>query len=43
MLVAEADLQWKLVSGIQRGNIFIKILDVQWIQTRPTTRPILAT
>ena len=37
------DLQWKLVSGIQRGNAFTKLLDVQWSQTRSTTHPILAT
>ena len=37
------DLQWKLVSGIQRGNVFTKLLDVQWIQTRSTARLILAT
>ena len=37
------DLQWKLVSGIQRGNAFTKMLDVQWSQTRSTARPILAT
>ena len=37
------DLQWKLVSGIQRGNAFTKFLDVQWSQTRSTARPILAT
>ena len=43
VLVAEADLQWKLASGIQRGNVFTKILDVQWSQTRSTARPILAT
>ena len=43
VLVAKADLQWKLVSGIQRGNVFTNILDVQWIQTRSTAHPILAT
>ena len=43
MLVAEADLQWKLVSGIQRGNVFTKLLDVQWNQNRSTAHPILAT
>ena len=43
VLVAEADLQWKLVSGIKRGNVFTNILDVQWIQTRSIAHPILAT
>ena len=43
MLVAKADLQWKLVSGIQRDSVFTKILDVQWIQTRSIAHPILAT
>ena len=37
------DLQWKLVSGIQRGNSFTKFLDVQWSLTRSMARPILAT
>ena len=43
VLVVEADLQRKLVSGIQRGNVFTNILDVQWSQTRSIAHPILAT
>ena len=43
VLIVEADLQRKLVSGIHRGNVFTKMLDVQWSQTRSTARPILAT
>ena len=37
------DLQWKLVSGIERGNAFRKFLYVQWSQTRSIARSILAT
>ena len=37
------DLQWKLVSRIQRGNAFKNIFNVQWSQIRSTGRPILAT
>ena len=37
------DLQWKPVSGMQMGNAFTKNFDVQWIQTRSTACPILAT
>ena len=43
MLVAEADMQWKLVSGIHRGNVFTKNLDVNWSQTISIAHPILAT
>ena len=37
------DLQWKFISGIQRGNGFTKMLYLQGSQTRSMAHPILAT